>query len=356
MVCGEPSDSSARSRLETRLVAADDSAWLEFVGAQSAATPFHHVSWTRLLEECYGYRSFALVVHDASGRIAGGLPIVDVVRRRSRRRWVSLPFTDHFPPLVTTPAVVSELPQLLDATRREHEVSSLVVRDRLSDRVAHVDNSSVRHTLALPEDFDAAAKGFVPPLHRNLRRASKVGLQVRPFESEADVIDGFYPIHLATRRRLGVPIQPRRLFRLVWRHLLESGLGFGLLVSSEQGPVAAGIFLAWNGTVVCKYSASYREAWPSRPNDLMFASAIRWGIDHECHTFDFGRTDVEASGLRRFKRGFGAIESPASVSTLGVVPSGRLRHALEAGMVPVLQRAPSFVTRATGELFYRYAA
>ena len=73
-------------------------------------------------------------------------------------------------------------------------------------------------------------------------------------ESAADV-ETFYRLHLQTRRRLGVPVQPRRFFALLLERVIRTGLGFVLTAHRDNVPVAGALFCAWNGTVMCKYSA-----------------------------------------------------------------------------------------------------
>jgi CelD/BcsL family acetyltransferase involved in cellulose biosynthesis len=116
------------------------------------------------------------------------------------------------------------------------------------------------------------------------------------------------------------------------------------------------LFLAWNRTLIYKYSASLPEYLKLRPNNLLLWHAMRWGCENGFHTFDFGRSDADNHGLRKFKSGWGALERPLAYTTVADHPvargSGRLLHL--AG--PVIRRSPPWVCRAAGELLYKYAA
>ena len=82
---------------------------------------------------------------------------------------------------------------------------------------------------------------------------------------------------------------------------------------------------------------------------------IRDSARRGAHTIDFGRSDLGDDGLRRFKAGWGAVESPLVSSRLGgqlVDEPGRGARLLS----PVLRRSPVFVTQAVGTALYRYAA
>jgi lipid II:glycine glycyltransferase (peptidoglycan interpeptide bridge formation enzyme) len=194
-------------------------------------------------------------------------------------------------------------------------------------------------------------------VRKNLRAGERAGLVVRRGEAARDLTETFFRLQLETRRRLGVPIQPRRWYRLLWRHIVEPGLGFVLLAHRGATPVAGGVFLASNGTLTAKYSASLATAWNVRPNNAVFWEAIRWGCLNGYRTFDFGRTDFAAEGLRRFKRSWGAVEQPLTETFFGSLPGEAQLPAPVAALAHgALRRAPLMANRALGELFYRYAA
>jgi CelD/BcsL family acetyltransferase involved in cellulose biosynthesis len=322
-----------------------DPRWRKFVRGEPEATAFHHPAWAELLEDCYGYRPFVLAATDEGGGLVAGLPVMEV-----RRRWVALPFTDVCPPLGGGADFAVEL----DTVRREARVAQLEVRAALVGPGVHTTTSAVVHTLALSPDPDEVFARFRDK--RTFRQAERAGVAVRRGEAARDLTDTFYGLHVRTRRRLGVPVQPRRFFELLWDRLDREGLGFVLVAAFGGEPVAAAVFLAMNQTVTYKFGASDPQFLGLRPNNLLFWSAIRWGCEHGYRRFDFGRSDLANEGLRRFKRGFGASEEPLPYSTLADraphAPSGRLERA--AGSV--IRRSPPWVCRGIGELLYKYAA
>src|SRR5262249_59613082 len=126
---------------------------------------------------------------------------------------------------------------------------------------------------------------------------------------------------LARRRRQGVPIQPKRFFGLLWDRIIAPGMGSVLVVETPAGdPIAAAVFVAWNGTVVYKFGASDASSWSLRPNHLLFWHAIRTACEQGCRWFDFGRTDLGQEGLRNFKLSWGAAEEPLFYATVGSTP------------------------------------
>jgi CelD/BcsL family acetyltransferase involved in cellulose biosynthesis len=100
--------------------------------------------------------------------------------------------------------------------------------------------------------------------------------------------EAFYRLHVNTRRRLGLPVQSRRFFRLLWSRMIQPDLGRVLLVDVGTDTVAGAVFLTWNRTVVYKYGASDPRYWSVRPNNLLFWEAIKWACESRYERLSFG--------------------------------------------------------------------
>ena len=193
-------------------------------------------------------------------------------------------------------------------------------------------------------------------VRRDIRKAEREGVTIRRAEASCDLTEVFYALHARTRRRLGVPVQPRRFFELLWTRIIEPGLGFVLLAYSGDVPVAGAVFLAWNGTIAYKYSASDPAFWRLCPNNLVIWTAIRWGCENGYRSFDFGRTDNENAGLRGFKSAWGATEEELYYATIGDARTEPSKHRLERAAAAVIRRSPLWVCRTAGAVLYKYAA
>jgi CelD/BcsL family acetyltransferase involved in cellulose biosynthesis len=333
-----------------------DRRWTSLVLASPDAVPIHRPEWAELLAHCYGYRAFAFCKNDTSGHALAGLPLLEVKNPLRGRRWVSLPFTDHCPPLGSDEQGIISLIDQLDGERRNRGVPQLEVRALLPGKKVHHRSTAVMHTLRLSSDPDEVFRTFKPSVQRAVVKAEREGVIVRFSDTSTDLVRTFYRLHTETRARLGIPVQSRRYFRMLWHALIEPGFGFVLLASAKGQTVAAAVFLAWNGTITYKYGASSPRFWRLRPNNLLFSTAIRWGCEHGYRTFSFGRTDLSDEGLRAFKRGWGTHEEPLVYSTLGELPSEAAIIRLAARLRPVIRRMPPWVCRLVGEFAYRYAA
>jgi CelD/BcsL family acetyltransferase involved in cellulose biosynthesis len=323
--------------------------WKAFVEARHEATPFHYPAWGLTLAECYAFRAFAIAAHDNDGRVVGGIPVIETRVLRSRR-WIALPYSDSCGPLGDARLVAAGL----DDLRREAGVPSAEIRSSVPGAGGTHVVRGVIHILQLDPDPEVVRRTFDSSTRRNITRSQRDGVVVRVGTTRTDLLDTFYKLHLATRRRQGVPIQPRRFFELLWDRVLASGLGFVLVAEQAQRPVAAAVFLAWNGRLVYKFGASDPSARACRPNHAIFWHVIERGCRDGYLTLDFGRSDTGNVGLRRFKSGWGALEEELRYLSYGAVSQGGGRA--PAVVSTIIQSSPEWVCQRIGEWFYRYAA
>ncbi len=339
-------------RRQGRVVPITDERWSRFVAGHQEATPFHHPAWAQVIAECYGFRPFALLLGGEAGDV--GLPVIAVRHGPARRKWVSLPFTDHCQPLG---AVQPDVVAVLDAMRGAAGVGRFEIRGQLEGTAAHPGNTSFGHTLALGADSEEVFAGLHRnQVQRNIRRAQREGVRVHTSTAQHDLTRVFFDLHVMTRRRLGVPVQSQRYFRVLWRRMIRGGLGFTAIASIGDTPVAAAVFLTFNGTIVYKYGASDPGYWKMRANHLLFWEAIRWGCEHGFHTFDFGRTGLGDETLRQFKLRWGTVERLLDTTVIADRAPASARDEVPELARAIIRRAPAVVTRAVGSALYRFTA
>jgi CelD/BcsL family acetyltransferase involved in cellulose biosynthesis len=332
-----------------------DGRWASFVGTVPEATVFHHPAWLAMLSRAYGYPLAACCITGRDGGIRAGAPLALVRSRLTGRRLVCVPFSDHCLPLIARgdgcagEALVGALEQL----RRRLGVPLRVHGPLPAGARACVFARFHGHELVLEPDFDEVVRRFHrrSALLRGVRRAMREGLNVERHR-DPDALRAFYRLNLVTRRRLGMPVQPRRFIADLAR-LFDAGLGFVALVRDGGRPIAAAVFLTFHGRLVYKYGASDPSSLHKRPNNLLFHEVIRWGCEEGLGRLDFGRTDFGHESLRDFKRAWGAEERLLEYHALAD-PCPKGEDALARRAAPLLRRSPLVVNRAVGELLYRH--
>ena len=336
-----------------RLLELEDPRWFDFVQSRSNATLFHHPVWAGLLAETYGYRPMVVTIAERGGTPSAAMQIIDVSRPLGGRRWVSLPFTDHCPRLVD--GSESEMAAGVAEVARTWKLDLLEVRGTLSGHAAvGRDPAFVRHELAVSPDMETVWGRLFKNHRRNVRIAERADVRVTLGRAPSD-LETFYRLHLRTRRRLGVPVQPRRFFTLLCERIIGRDLGFVLTAKSGDTPVASAVFGSWNRTLIYKYSARDERFAKLDANYLLLWTAIRWACENGYRALDLGRSNVEQDLLRGFKSGWGAREEPLAYSRIARAPGRGASPRLANAMALVIRNSTPWVCRALGELFYKYA-
>jgi CelD/BcsL family acetyltransferase involved in cellulose biosynthesis len=331
-----------------------DPRWAAFVD-EARGSVFHHPEWLRLLHRTYGYEIAACCVADAAGRIRAGLPLARVTSPITGRRLVALPFSDVCEPLVS-PEHPTARARLLEAVaalggRMGLDVEVRAAVDDLPG--AHRSGGFLHHRLALGEDAAYIERRVISSsARRGVAKARRSGL-VAERDRGAAALGEFYRLHLRTRRRQGMPIQPRR-FILGLDALFEQGLGCVVLVRDPERVIAAAVFLSCNGVLTYKYGASDERHLAARPNNLLFMEAIAWGCAAGHEALDFGRTDLDNPGLAAVKRGWGAEERPLWYTTTAE-PAASMSDGVRARLLQgAIRHGPAGLSRLTGELLYKH--
>jgi CelD/BcsL family acetyltransferase involved in cellulose biosynthesis len=346
-------DTGARVRIAE--IPITDPAWAEFVHAHPGSTPFHLPEWASLIADCYNFPTFALVIRDTDGEILAGMPVVAARSPLGGLRWVSLPYSDTCEMLVRAGTDEDAVIERVRAHVLGGPAKELEVRSELPPGAdVHTVTVGYDHVVDLPED---PANLRPRKSHRHCRnRASRIGVRVDRGVS-AEHVATFYRLHTLTRRRHGVPVQPRRFFEMLGERLITLGRGFVSIAVYEGQPVAAALFIGHNGTLVAKYGASDPDH-----SDLGAGHLIDWdsmvaGCLEGYRRLDLGRTDLGADGLRHYKVSWGAVEHPLSYSHVSSKPPMSPGVPHTGGLSQkIIQRSPLWVCRGLGEAFYRWSA
>jgi CelD/BcsL family acetyltransferase involved in cellulose biosynthesis len=335
----------------------EDARWGELVRRAPEGSAFHHPSWLRLLHATYRYPITACCVAGPDGTPVAGLPLAAVSSRLTGSRLVALPFSDLCPPLVARDASTeapAALAAALESLHRSRGMPIEVRGDGGALRAVPPGERFHHHVVRLERDVEAVQRRFAKAqAMRGVRRALREGLCTERRTDRAGLAT-FYRLHVATRRRLGVPTQPRR-FVLGLAELFDAGRGFVLLVRSEGRPVAAAVFLAYGDVLTYKYGASDARFLQARPNNLLFMEAIRGGCEGGFRVLDLGRTHWGQEGLRAFKLSWGAEERELRYRHVGGAHSWSAGRRGERMVAAVIRRSPPLAGRAIGEVLYRHA-
>ena len=334
-----------------------DSRWLGFMSQHPAASVFHSPEWLEALHRTYGYTPVALMMSTTGGEPQSGILYCRVNSWLNGRRLVSLPFSDHCEPVVTSH---DQLCRLLSALGRDAEVNGYKyaeIRPLSSPSIVECglgqSQSFCFHRLSLggtaAELFHAFHKDCV---QRKIHRAEREGLTCEDGRSP-DLLQKFYSLQILTRRRQQLPPQP-----FAWFRNLAACMGdkMKIRVASKDGkPVASILTLQHRRTLVYKYGCSDKAFSNLGGMQLLFWRAIQDAKSQGLLEFDLGRSDWENEGLIRFKDRLGATRSTL---TYWRYPASSAAQATSTWKMNAAKRIisclPDACLSAAGNLLYRH--
>jgi CelD/BcsL family acetyltransferase involved in cellulose biosynthesis len=288
-----------------------DNRWDDFVAHHPRASVFHQRGWLEALSRTYGYEPLVLTSAPADQPLKDGIVLSRVSSWLTGTRLVSLPFSDHCEPLLDDASDLQEFMNYLrvhcDRNRWKY-VELRPLFDAQSAGHGLLNSGSYWfHELDLTASLDRLYKGLhKSSFQRKIRRAERERLSYESGRSE-QFLNEFHRLLLVTRRRHGLPPQPRKWFK----NLVECmGDNIQITLARKGGvPIAAVLSLRHGSCIVYKYGCS-----DERFHNLGGMPFLIWKLIEESKAsgaarIDFGRSDLDNRGLIAFKDRLGATRS-----------------------------------------------
>jgi len=340
-----------------------DARWDAYVASHPRATVYHTSAWIRIVCDTGRYPSLCLL-HEEAGHVTGVMPLAAVDSALTGHRITTLPFSDVCFALadnnVAAATLVSRAHEIRTERRaRFHEMRGLpALRDGSHAEAAGYSPSGhfYNFILTLGDDLDALRAGFSQKSVRySITKAEKAGVTVA--QGNPGDVGTFYQLYVATRRRHGIPPQPRRLFERLLGEGREA-LGSRLYLARYNGQaIAAALTLHHRETTYLKY-----EVTTDAHRNLGAVHALLWGsirdAVHDVDRFyDLGRTAADNPGLCEFKRRWGATQTDlpyyfdSTHEGMSMVRSDSLKYRL---FTSAFQRMPAALAVKIGERIFRH--
>ena len=331
-----------------------DKEWDDAVSAHPDATIFHSTAWARVLVDTYGHRPCYVQI-SLNGGLLALVPMMEVRSVLTRSRGICLPFSDYCAPLTLSSFGHERVTQKLQQIAHERCWSYFELRSHSIVPVnTPASESYYGHFLDLRIGPEALISNFASSVKRAVRKAQRSGLNVS-IQSSPEAMAQFYQLHVRTRRRHGVPPQPRSFFINIQRHLINNpGFGFIVLVECQKDPIAAAIFFRLGRHAIYKFGASDERLQELRANNLAMFEGIRYLAEGGAETLHFGRTDKENEGLRRFKLSWGATEEILDYARFDTA-SRSWKHSRDSRSTShrrIFRALPASLNRLAGAMIY----
>ncbi len=330
--------------------------WNNEIDNFAKASIFYSRNWARVLAESYGYEP-AFFLSRVGRKIEFFLPVMEVNSQLTGRRGIALPFTDFCAPLAANNPLFEQAFYSIAEYARRKKWKYLELRG--GEQFLSSQPSSLtyfNHRLNL-SDENQMFKNLSQGHRRNIKKALKNNLEIR-FEISRASIEHFYRLNCLTRKKHGLPPQPKSFFHNFFKYLVAEGFATIVTARHREKIVAAAIFLHSYDKIIYKYGASHPKFLDLRANHLVMWETIKYFSEKNYHIFEFGKTEISNQGLRRFKLGFGAEEE--KINYYKFLPDKNefiTEENPESGWYTSIFRAlPIPVLKLIGRILYRHVA
>jgi CelD/BcsL family acetyltransferase involved in cellulose biosynthesis len=302
----------------------DRDRWETFVADHPAATVFHTWAWLAAVDSTFAYDPAHRLVYGTGGsEPVAAVPGFSIPGAGGRT--VVNPFCEYGFPLIDEGADAVGVLRALAAdvgplgARVLKDAGWTGIRGYNPAGYGAVRTGEVIR-LDTTRPFDAVREtSFSSEARRSVRAATGAGLSVRPGS-----VAEYYPLYLATMRRLGSPQFPESFFLDLAAELDDD---LSVFVAERDGEAVGGILLLdCGGARMIWSNASRRDAWDVHPNHRLYAAAIEDACVTSVDVVDFGRSRP-GTGVHSFKRQFGGEASP--LASFVAPPSRTGRASLE---------------------------
>ena len=327
--------------------------WDSIVERHAESSVFHSSNWAHVLCRSYGHQARYLKI-ERGGQLAALVPLMEVNSPLTGRRGVGLPFTDFCRPLLYQDMNFNDVRDAIFTEGVNRGWKHVELRDVQSPGLTSNGNV-LGHALDLTPSLTEIFARFAGSVRTAIRKAeaNEVAVQVG---TDRSLLKEYYRLHVATRRRHGLPPQPWSFFGNIESEIFARGRGFVVLASLAQKPVAGGVFFHSNRSSVYKFGASDPVGRQACANYLVLWSAIKRAREMGIPMLHFGRTENRNETLREFKQRWGTKEFPINYAKFDPRSGLDVRRTdLTDGIhTSVLRRCPLFVNRLLGSVLYRH--
>jgi hypothetical protein len=329
--------------------------WDEKIVNFSDYSFFHTSFWSQVVADTYGYHPFYFVIH-SNDSLKAVVPVMVVNSKITGNRAVALPFTDYCPPLISDDINFSDIQtEILDFCKKRN-LKYLEIRggNKFFNGV-EPSTFDYNHSLNLTIGEDELHKNLSSNTKRNIKKSIREGVSVE-ISNSREALEDFYKMNCITRKKHGLPPQPKLFFDNLFKYVLSPEKGF-IAIGKFKGLSKAGaVYLLHGKKAVYKFGASDMEYQHLRANNLVMWDAIKYCSKKGFKDFCFGRTEPDNEGLRKFKIGWGTKEEILNIYRYNLKKDDFVKIQTKTTGLhnKIFNTAPLPLLKVLGSLIYRH--
>ena len=328
--------------------------WDDIVLTNPDYSFFHSTHWARVISDTYGYKCEYLLVGNIDN-IVSIIPMMGIYNAVLGKRGVSLPFSDYCEPLVFSKISFDEILKELILFFRKKEWRSFEIRGGKQIENNCYFNSYFSHNLILNEDSIKLFSNFRESTKRNIKTGLKndVTISINNTEESMDI---FFDLNCLTRKRHGLPPQPRQFFNNIYKHIINERNGFIVLALYKNKYIAGSVYFHFGNKALYKFGASIPEFNFLKANNLIMWEAIKWYCTKNYKNLSFGRTNIGDSGLVQYKDGWGTEKSIINYIKYDIKKESFVKDNFDSSFIynKIFNKMPLPLLKLIGEYIYKY--
>lgn len=281
--------------------------WDELILQHPDYSFFHSSYWSKVLQDTYGYNPYYFII-EKDNKLKAAIPVMFVESFITGRRAVSLPFSDYCQPLISEDINFNDFFNEVLKLGKSKGLKYLELRGG-NKHFPDIEASTFdyNHNLDITLSEEKLFKNFSSNTKRNIKKAIREEVTVEISGSKS-ALDDFYLMNCITRKKHGLPPQPKKFFDNLFKYVLSQNNGFIAIGKHNNVSIAGAVYLHIGNKALYKFGASFMEYQKLRANNLVMWEAIKYYSTNGFESFCFGRTEPDNEGLRKFKLGWGTKE------------------------------------------------
>ena len=324
-----------------------------FVDIHPEGTIYHTSALYHFINNSFKHdKAFFVALNNDT--VIGLLPLVRLNSPLFGNFIVSVPYFNYGGLLINNAETAKALAQEASKWQESTNASHIEYRHTQEDIVQLPSRTDkVTFLLPLPATVEQLWSSFKPKLRAQIKRANtatpvcKVG--------GLELLDDFYHVFSINMRDLGTPVYGKYFFKNALEAFTESANIIVIYINDK--PVACAFLLGHKNTLEIPWASTIREFNPIGINMFMYWEVLKFAIDKQYRTFDFGRCSVDC-GTYKFKKQWGAKPKPFywhySMGEGAELPQLNPDNPKFKLVVAVWKRLPLFVTKLIGPHIVKY--
>lgn len=328
--------------------------WDDIIVEKFKGDIFHTTAWAKVLKDTYDFTPIYFALMEANFPKAI-IPLFEARSLLTGKRGVSLPFTDFCNFLTGSEELIPTLIENIFEHGRQKNWKYVEFRSLQFPYEALASEVFFTHEIDLSTSTEAIWASLKDSNRRNIKKALKEGVKIK-FETNLEALKEFYRLQVMTRKRHGLPPQPFKFFRIIYKNIIAQNMGVIASAYYSNNIVASAIYFNFNKKAIFKFGASDEKYHHLRPNNLIMWEALIWHKNKGCYNLNLGRTEEKNGGLLNYKRLWGGKEQLLKYYRYDMARNSFIVKNQALANFPVLSSRyfPNFLLKIMGNMLYKH--